>query len=171
MIRHWIRVWSKHKLIRKRWRKELDEQFTKLWENKNKSIIFGFYPNHIHPCFCCRRTWIEKEKLKRWKVMQKVEDGCLTQQNWKWDHMIKSLANIENWKGKEWKVSELGVLKMTKSIANIEKIEKCQSQVLGVLIGKTKSGSTWSNRLPRFNITPQECCLKIRHLPLYLCWL
>ena len=69
--------------------------------------------------------------------MQKVEDGCLTQQNWKWDHMIKSLANIEKWNGKEWKVSELGILKMTKSIANIEKIEKCQSRVLGFLIGKT----------------------------------
>ena len=51
--------------------------------------------------------------------------------------MIKSLANIEKWNGKEWQVSELGILKMTKYIANIEKIEKCQSQVLGVLIGTT----------------------------------
>ena len=63
--------------------------------------------------------------------MQKVEDGC--QQNWKWDHMIKSISKIEKWK--DWKVPKYG---------------------LGVLIGKTENGTTWSNLLQRFYITSQQ---------------
>ena len=65
--------------------------------------------------FLLQTNMNREEMWKRWEVMQKVEDG--RQQNWKWDHMIKSSSKIEKWK--DWKVTNYG---------------------LGVLIGKTENG-------------------------------
>ena len=98
MIR--IRVWSKHKLIRNRQRKELDENFSnKTVKDQNMSYHLWFLLQS-HSSMFLLQTTVNREENGEKRCKKSIKDGChcllsRTQNGTTWSNLFPRMQRVK----------------------------------------------------------------------------